>query len=560
MARKNQILGLDIGRHTAKAVSVAAKGSSVEVLRVETLRLPPGGLDRKAILARWIKEHDLTGTRCVISLPGQQAMFQPLFLVPGDPRTIEQVAAMEILKLRDIASETMSYSVDSFGGSQGERRVLMAMARPILIEESMSWIRDLGLEILDILPAPVALFNALAPAHAHAAEPTLFAHVGSSTTEIAIGGPEGLMFARAFAVGGTPFTEALAKVKQLQIPQAENLKATGACLFDDSDPAVNTAIKRVADLWLSEFQSCLTIFNSLFAKPADRPKRVVLSGGGALLAGFSRYVALKTGLEVTTDIRLPAEGKCEPAAVWAIAIGLACAGAQPRKCEISFLPKAIRDEQMFRREKPFWIAAGVAASLILITSLIGGYYDFKRMEKHLNTQRASLERRRELVAQIESTQTHGNLIREMAAPVDNLLHVGPTVRKVLSLVAAAKHPNDWITLVCDGESYQSKSPSSALFTPPELNGLNRPHRLTAAVSESVTNKPSSLEHVIIEGFTPNLDFASVQKLIDSLETDELIATADLLSDDKLVQPETVDGKGSDRRIKRFVIDLKVRTP
>ena len=49
-------------------------------------------------------------------------------------------------------------------------------------------------------------------------------------------------------------------------------------------------------------------------------------------------------------------------------------------------------------------------------------------------------------------------------------------------------------------------------------------------------------------------------MIDSLETDELIATADLLSDDKLVQPETVDGKGSDRRIKRFVIDLKVRTP
>ncbi len=560
MARKNQILGLDIGHHTAKAVSVAIKGNGIDVLRVETLRLPLGGLDRKAILARWIKEHDLVGTPCVISLPGQQAMFQPIFLVPGDPRTIEQVAAMEILKLRDIAAETMSYSVAPFGGTHGERRVLMAMARPVLIEESMSWVRDLELEILDILPAPVALFNALAPGHAHAADPTLFAHIGSSTTEMAIGGSEGLMFARAFAVGGSPFTEALAKIKQWQIPQAESLKITGTNFLDDTDPVVNAPMRRAADLWLSEFQSCLTVFNSLFPKPSDRPKRIVFSGGGALLTGFSRYVALKTGLEVTTDIRLPVEGKCEPPGIWAIAVGLACAGAKPQRCEISFLPKSIRDEQMFRREKPFWIAAGVTAALILIVSLIGGYFDFKRMEKHLNSQRTSLEHRRALVSQIEDSQTKGRLVREMAIPVDNLLHIGPTVREVLSIVAEAKHPNDWITLVSDGESYHSKSPSAALFTIPENNNSNHHRRLTAAVSESVPEKSSSLEHIIIEGFTPNLDFSSVQKLIDHLEAATLIDAADLLSDDKLVQPETIDGKGPDRRLKRFVIDLKVRLP
>ncbi len=558
MASKNQILGLDIGRHTAKAVSVVAKGSRVEVLRMETLRLPAGGLDRKAILARWIKEHELTGARCVISLPGQQTMFQPLFLVPGDPRTLEQAAAMEILKLRDIASETMSYSVDSFDSSQGEKRGLMAMARPILVEESLAWVRDLGLEILDILPAPVALFNALGPAHA--TEPTLFAHIGSSSTEIAIGCPEGLMFARSFAVGGAPFTEALAKVKQLQVPQAENLKVTGQCLLDDPDPAVNSAMKRVADLWLSEFQSCLAVFNSLFPKPADRPKHVVLSGGGALLAGFTHYVAQKTSLAVTADVHLPMEGKCDPPAIWVIAAGLACAGVQTRKCEISFLPKAIRDEMVFRREKPFWIAAGAVAALILIVSLIGGYYDYKRMEKHLETQRTSLERRRDLVSRIETAQAQGSLIREMAAPVGSLLHIGPTVRDLLSAIATAKHTNDWITLVCDGASYQAESPSAVWAPTLKSVDTDQRRRLIATVLETVTNKPSPFDHVIIEGFTPHFDFATVQSLIDRLKTEKMIAAADLLSDDKLAQPETSDGQRPDRRIKRFVIDLKVRLP
>jgi Tfp pilus assembly PilM family ATPase len=562
VARRNQVLGLDIGRHTAKAVLVAPKGDRVEVLRAELLRLPAGGFDRKAILARWIKEHDLGGTPCVIGLSGQQAMFQPMFMVSGDPRTIEQAASVEILKLRDIAGENMTYGVAPFGGSQGERRVLMAMARPALIEESMGLIRDLGLDVLDIIPSPIALFNALAPAQLSG--PTLFAHVGSSLTEVAVGGPDGLMFARAFAIGGQPFTEALAKVRQQQVPHAENLKVTGACSLDDADPAVNAAMKRVADQWVSEFQSCLAVFNSLFPKPADRPSHVVLSGGGALLTGFAGYVAMKTGMDVTTDLHLPADGKCQPPAVWAIATGLACSGVRPRKCDISFLPKAIRDEQAFRREKPFWLAAGIAAALILVVSLVGGYYDFKRMEKHLNKQRASLERRRDLVARIESVQARGNLIREMVMPVTSLLHIGPTVREVLSLVAASKHPNDWITLVCDGESYQSKSPSAALLTTSDAdNSLDRRRRLLAAppAPEAATNKPSRLEHVIIQGYTPKLDFSTVQSLIDRLEAEKtLIASADLLSDDKLVLSDPVDGQGADRRIKRFVIDVKVATP
>ncbi len=558
MVIRKQVLGLDIGRHTAKAVVVVAKGDRIEVVCAESLRLPDGALDRRALLARWIKEHDLTGAACIISLPGQQAMFHPLFLVPGDPRSIDQAASVEILKLRDMASENMAYDVAPFGGVQDGRRALIAMARPALIEEAMSWVRDLGLEILDVIPAPIALFNALAPAHA--AGPTLFAHIGASTTEIAIGSPDGLMFARAFAVGGHPFTEALAKIRQVQIPQAENAKVTGECSLNDADPAINAALKRVADLWLSEFQSCLAVFNSLFPKPVDRPRRLILSGGGALLTGLASYVAMKTGMEVVTDIRLPTEGKCLPPAPWAIAAGLACAGVQPRKCEISFLPKSIHDEHAFRRQKPFWLAAGAAAALLLMVSVVGGYYDYKRMERHLGAQRASLERRQGLVSRIEMAQAQGNLIREMAAPVDSLLRIGPTIRDVLSLVAAAKHPDDWISLVCDGESYPFRNPSSTLLSPAESAIPDRRRRRLATVSEAATNRSSRLDHVIVEGYTPKSDFSTVQTLIDRLETSKLITAADLLSDDKLVQPEIVDDPGSDRRFKRFVIDVKVGPP
>ena len=427
----------------------------------------------------------------------------------------------------------------------------MAMVRPAVINEVMDLVRDLELEILDVLPAPIALFNALAPAQAPG--PTVFAHVGSSLTEVAVGGPGGLMFARAFALGGQPFTDALAKVKQVQGPHAENLKTTGQCSIEDADPAVGAALKRVADQWASEFQSCIAVFNSLFPRPTDRPTRLVLSGGGTLLQGFPAYVAKKTGLDTASDSRLPVEGNYPTPAVWTIAAGLAHSALKPRACAISLLPQIVRDEQAFRREKPFWLAAGVVAALILIVGLVGGYCDFKRMEQHLNTQRASLERRRALVAQIEGVQSADRLMRDMTDPVSKLVHIGPTVRELLSLVAKSKDPNDWITLVSDGESYQSKSPSVVLGVPE----LDRKKHMITAVAEVATNRPARLEHMIIEGYTRKFDFSTVRTLIDHLEAAHFVASADLLSDDKLVQADPSESKGTDRKLKRFVIDVKV---
>lgn len=559
MGRKNQVLGLDIGRHSVKAALIAPRGDSVQLLRAETLRLPAGSFDRKAIISRWLAEQKLTGYPCAVGLSGQQSMFQPMFLEAGDPRSIEQAASMEMLKMRDIAAESMSYGLAPFGVSNGERRVLLTMVRPAVVSEAMNLVESVGLEVLDVIPAPVALFNVLAPAPMPG--PVVFAHVGSSVTEVAVGNADGLMFARAFAVGGQPFTEALAKTRDMPIPHAENLKVTGHCSLDDDDPILGPALKRVADLWASEFQSCMAVFNSLFSKAADRPTRLILSGGGALLPGFADYVGRKTGLPASVDVRLPVEGSVPVPAIWTVAAGLAFSALKPRKCAISLLPQAVRDEQTFRREKPFWLAAGVTAAAILLVSLAGGYYDYHRMEKHLSSQRASLERRRDLVSRIEGMQRKSQLVREMAAPVSSLLHMAPTVRDLLTVVAEAKHSNDWITLICDEESYSTKNPSEAWLTVPGgIDSLAKRRHMLSTVTEVSTNKPVGFEHIIIEGCTRRLSFSSVQALIDRLEAADVVASADLLSDDRLMRSGTADDAGADRRVKRFVIDVKVKTP
>ena len=559
MAKANHILGLDIGRFSAKAVLASLEDGKVVFEKAETLRLPAGSFDRTAMMARWLKEAGLTGRRCVIGLSGQDTMFQPLFMIPGDPRTFEQAAAMEVLKLKEMATETMAYGFTPCGTAPGDRRALLAVVRPSLLNETVNLTRELRLDLLDIVPAPAALYNAQVAVMPSAGFSRIYAHVGHSLTEIAIGGEGGLMFARSFPLGGQVFTDAIAKVKRLTGPQAENLKVAGECSLEKGEEDVIAALERAATGWVTEFQSAVSVFNSLFVQPADRPREIVLSGGGALLPGFPKYVQSKVNLPVLAAPRLPGRGLCEPAAVWTLAAGLAASGLVPPRSNLSLLPQTIRDEQFFRRQKPYWIAAGVAAALILAVSLLGGFYDYRRMANHLREQRASLERRKQLVLQIEALQSQNAQIRDTVQPVANLVRSIPLTRDLISLVAQAKDPNDWLTLVCDGTSYYSKRPAAALLPQdgPTLDDRRRRQILTS-ITEAPTNLTAALDRIIIEGYTRKADFSTVQRLIDKLEAADFVKSADLLSDDKLMNPETQEERLQDRLSRRFVIDVKMR--
>ena len=558
MARRNQILGLDLGHSTVKAV-VASGDTPRRVERTAVLKLPAGEFDRRSMVTRWIKENNFTGMRAAVTVSGQQAMFQPMFMVPGDPRTIEQAAAMEMVKLREIADDEMTYGFAPFGGGVGERRVLLTMVRPDVLEAVLTFVREVGLQIDDVVPAPVALFNAMVPRAGSDPTPQVFVHIGHSVTELAIGSPDGLMFARAFAGGGQLFTEVLARARQVPVPHAENAKVTGETTLTAGEPALVAALTRAADMWIAEFQSCMAVYNSLFAQRRDRPQRMVLTGGGSMLGGLAAYIQQKTGLSVVADAPFRVEGSFEPRAVWPLAASLAGLAPSERTCPITVLPQRLRDEQVFRRQKPFWIAAAATAALILGVSLATGFYDNQRMARQLQDQRASLERRKGLVAGIEDTKQRTEAIRELAAPVVNLLRTGPTMRRLISLTAESKDPGDWITLVTDEESYYAKRPSDALLGEGDDTSGRRRQPGPAVVFDSPTNRAPIIRGVIIEGYTRKQSFSSVQKLIDQLNKADFVEKADLLSDDKLVQPERQEDRAHDTRSKRFVISVKVAT-
>ncbi len=546
-ASRETFVGLDLGRHALRAVWLAAASGTPRLLRRETLRLPFDGMGSRETIASWIEQKGLRDVSCAIALPGAQALFQPLLLAPDDPRTDAQAADVEVVKYSEMMSDTMRHAHAPFALKTGERRLLLAMARAPAVDETLARAKDLQLRVVEVAPAPVALFNALCAAAGP--EPALFAGIGAGGTDIAIGSAEGLYFVRSFGVGGRAFTDAMARSLKVPFALAESRKESEGDLRGDRPE--HAALRQVADQWLNELRSCLSVFANLFPDPEARPRRVILAGGGARLAGFADRIgeALRlpvAGADAAGWLDDPAE-----AAGYATAVGLALAAQNAGRCRISLLPEDLRYEREFRRQKPVWVAAAIVAGLIFATGLAGGYRDNQRKADVLRAQEASVRARQELAASIEAIRSRNDKLRRIGGTVRTLIAGGPVLSDLLTVIQKGKDNDDWITMVADADLYFEK-PAAGPSERRPVPGPGEP-----AAGTAVPPAPAPFQRVLIEGYTRRGNLATVKRLIDALAAAPFVASADLLSDDEVVESEAAERDGT-IGARRFVLDVRLR--
>ncbi len=527
------------------------RGAAAVVTRREQLRLPQGMADTTTVVRPWLEQHKVGGDPCVMSVPGAQCIYQPFLLPRGDPRGLEAAADMEAIRFREMASEEMLHAFTRIDLAPDEKRLLLAMVRTSALDRILETARSYAIEVVDLVPSPVALFRAL-KAGREAEGATLYLSVGHSSTDLAIGSPAaGLLFARAFGSGGQLFSDRLARDKKLSPAQAENTKIREGSLLPDNELAA--PLRAAADLWISEIEACLGIYGSVFGAGKADVARIVLAGGGGRLKGLADYLAIKLNLNVETAARGQAAADETDPMTFATADGLALCGLEPAEAHISLLPRQVRDELTFREQKPYWVGAGVAAGLILAVSLAGGFRDLRRQSTDLRAKRESLRRRQDLVEQIESIRWRTSSVNDMAAPLRTIAAAGPAMRTLLDLVAAKKAPEDLVTMICDADSYFHEEEWN-----PDTSAIRSGMRDRRAAAKKVGERDRQLgiQRVIIEGYTRQSSFATVKGLIEALREAQFVRSADLLSDDKLVEAETA----ATHRGRAFVIDVGLIQP
>jgi len=564
MTLTNEVVGLDIGKHSVKAVWVSLNGSSPTVKRVEMLRLTSSSSDNKGLISQWLEKHGVTKRECVLGLSGKQCMFQPFRLAANDPRTPEQAAAMEVLNLSDLASEAMRHGFSSFKLNQDERRLLLCVVRPDIVNASLTTAQGLNLTLSDLVPTPVGLLKITEQKAEKDKGLCVCVNIGLSTTEVTVGKKGQPIFARTFGAAGQLFTETVADTTKVPMARAENAKINEGSLKDGPEK-LRAALCSAADTWISEFRACMTVYENMFSEENTKPEQLILSGGGSLLKGLSEYLSEKLNMRVSLVTQPGEEKKIENFAAFAPAAGLAVAGLEKSHGHISLLPEEIKDFVLFRHNKPFWIFSAVTALLILGISVLGSYIHFVRKKEHLQDYNKRLENRQELGAQLDAVRKKNQQIQTMALPVKQLVTGAPLMKEIIAIVANNKAPGDWIGKISDARSYFAPY----LFSAPE-GKTDGPSTRTRRTGRNTEEAPSDGEHprpdystetgfdsIIVEGYTPTLNFSTVKQLISRLRESPIVLSADLLGDDKL------DMEGSVVRITgkpvahRFVIEIKL---
>jgi cell division protein FtsA len=192
--------------------------------------------------------------------------------------------AIRLVNSALVSIEIDGYPITNPIGFQGKDVVVQlytAFAPMIHIGALEKTAQELDLDLIAVAAEPFAVARAVIGDRQNQNLSAILMDVGGGTTDIAVIDEGGVQGTEMFGIGGRAYTHAIEREMGVSYDQAETLKlAFGSNqLPAQKRPAVETALAKTADVWISGIELAL----SDFPKLDSLPHRMFLCGGGASL-------------------------------------------------------------------------------------------------------------------------------------------------------------------------------------------------------------------------------------------------------------------------------------
>jgi Tfp pilus assembly PilM family ATPase len=544
MSRNSSAIGLDIGRRSLKVVRLARGMTGPVVTMADTLMLPEGGAGVEQIVHGFLENHRLLQERCGVCVTGRSVMLHAFEVPYTNRRSKQQFAESETHRMHELAGDEILSAYSTSALDAGEDGVLVAMVQASAIQDALRIPDALGLNVVRVLPVPVALLYAQRPPRTGVDELLVFVDVGYSATHVAIGRSSGLLFTRRFEIGGLHFAKALETEMGMSYAQAEEeavhhgLSATGSGggVFR---PEFRRVLVQATDRWVDELMATLTLGRERVKRGEEPFQTLLLSGGVAEMPGFRDYVAERTRLQVRHPAVLEGAMQEADAGRYAVACGAAMAALGNVGAGLNLLPPDRKQAAALRQQRPYWLWAGLALCLSLATLLSRYVLNYREETGRLDVASKRLESMHDMTTELRALQADNALLTESLRFARHCNQDGRIVKTVLASLGQAKHPGDWITLISDTRSY-AESPSAG---------------------KTAREAPETfLDRIIVEGYTPRDDYSTVLSMIERLRKEPGFEKVDLLTDDRLVANADRRKAWADVGANLFTIEIQVREP
>ena len=340
----SNVVGVDIGAGSLKAISLSKDGSGIIVLdaigELKTPRVEWTKGDPKAIseVAKSIKllltEAKIKSSQAVTCLPEEEVVSRLIRLPPLKPNEIKVALRFEAETFVPYPLDQVSIDYEIIEEDDAGRLTVYAIAaRNDLINAYIKLFKEAGLELL-ALESPAVAMRRSAVASVSKEAAMVVVDMGEKYSDIVSINKGKVYFTRAMSVGGESLTRAISINLGLDMASSEEYKKAYGMKEAELEGKIKNAISPVFANMAEEIRRALASFREDQGKPADL---LVLSGGGANLPGLAEELTRLLGIEVqviqpfmgmnSSKITLPIDLNTEGCR-FGLAVGLALRGIE----------------------------------------------------------------------------------------------------------------------------------------------------------------------------------------------------------------------------------------
>lgn len=247
------------------------------------------------ILTDIIREAKITATNAVFSIPATASFLTVIHLPLTDREEIAAAIPFEAKKYIPVPIKEVALDWDIVGGSEEEKRVdvLLAAVPTELITkyQRVAELMQFKLDAVEI--ESFSLVRALLRGDRGV---SAIINWGAVVTTLSIVDHERIQANHNFGRGSFEMTNALSQTLGVNLERAEAMKREVGLSEKPEERAITDIILPIVDATLTDCDRAMTAYNRATSR---RIERVVLTGGGANLAGLVAYTAKRFGLETS---------------------------------------------------------------------------------------------------------------------------------------------------------------------------------------------------------------------------------------------------------------------
>jgi type IV pilus assembly protein PilM len=315
-SNSNSVVGLDIGSSTVKAVelSLKNKGRDFDLTHLGVAKVPSESIVQGAFLnssaivdtvREAIENAKIRTKNVAVAVSGHSVIVKKVNLPLMSRDELDEQIRWEAEQYIpfDVNEVNLDFQILNDGESEesgGQMGVLLVAAKKDLIDDYVQVITEAGLIPAVVDVASFAVENAFTSNYESAPEDVVaLVNIGAEVVNINILADGIPAFTRDITTAGNQYTEEIQKALSVTFDEAERIKLGGRAQDDSQDVVpqeVEQAMQSVSETVIGEISRSLDFFGATTADSSI--SRVVLSGGGAKVAGFEKAFHERTGLPV----------------------------------------------------------------------------------------------------------------------------------------------------------------------------------------------------------------------------------------------------------------------